>query len=232
MFWNKPWKSPTHFEVLPRQPLSTLTMDWDCGSANILLGSKTGLRNAFLWPATPSLPRFSAWNNKTYPKTSKTYPITVMFFISHLPVFNTKGGSKFTIHSKGFKLVTLCSLPGVTLICTRSARVNEFKKWQIYLKQGTLSTHLASPSQPHEGPAEAGAWGREVWAISQEKCHMEWQHTAIQNKWAAVWHMAGYGPAPSTQAGPDACLPEHLFTSFWQYLKITFYMQSLYLLSK
>lgn len=149
-------------------------------------------------------------------------------------MLNTKNGSKFTIHSKGFKLVTLCSLSGVTLTCTGGAGLNEFKKWQIYLKQGIFSTLLASPSQPHEGPAHAEAWGREVWTISQEKsiCHMDLAAHAIQNKWAAVWAMAGYAPAPSTQAGPDACLPEHLFTSFWQYFKMTFYMQSLYLLSK
>lgn len=85
-----------------------------------------------------------------------------MFFISYLPVFNTKGGSKFIIHRKGFKLVTLCSLSRVTLTRTGAAGGNEFKKWQILLKQGTLSTHLASPSQPHEGPAQDEAQGREV----------------------------------------------------------------------
>lgn len=117
-----------------------------------------------------------------------------MFFISHLPMFNTKGGSKFTIHSKGFKLVTLCSLSGVTLPCTGGAGVNEFKKWQICLKQGTVSTHLAFPPQPHEAPAQAEVWGREGWTMCQEKsiCHVEWQHYfAIQNKWAAVWHGLG-----------------------------------------
>lgn len=204
-------------------------MDWHCGSANIFLGGKTGLMNAFLWPATPSVPCLSTQNNP-----SKIYPITIMFFISYLPVFNTKGGSKFTIHRKGFKLVTLCSLSRVTLICTGAAGGNEFKKWQILLKQGTLSTHLASPSQPHEGPAQDEAWGREVWTISQEKsiCHVEWQHIAIQNKWAAVQGTAGYGPASSPQEGPDAYLPEHFTHHFdsilkWYFMcKVSTYCQS------
>lgn len=193
-------------------------MDWDCGSANILLGGKTGLRHAFLWPAAPSLPCSSAWNNP-----SKTYPITIMFFISHLPMFNTKGGSKFTIHSKGFKLVALCSLSGVTLTCAGGAGVNEFKKWQICLKQGTLSTRLASPSQPHEGPAQLRHGGGRFEPSVRRNPFVSWGGSILLFKISEQQCGSGWVWSCSQQSGRTWCLfTRELFTPFWQYFKVTF----------
>lgn len=57
--------------------------------------------------------------------------------------------------------------------------------------------------QLREALAQAQAWGREVCRVGQEAsiCQVEWQHSAIQNKRAAVQHIAAYSPASNTHAG-------------------------------
>lgn len=139
---------------------------------------------------------FPCWQNWLKECLSIPIPrpplLTASFVLKQLFVSLERHCSRFetTLPNACFKMVTLCGLPAMKVTKGSwhyEALSGEFKKWQAGLKQGTLTSTWHPTSQLHEPLTQAQVWGRGLWRIRQKApiCQLEWQCTAIQNKWAA-----------------------------------------------
>lgn len=166
---------------------------------------------------------FQVWNNPP-----KLYPFSIMYFISHLPMFNSKGRSKPTSHSNSFKMVTLHSLPVVTVARTGAC----WGEWVQEVVNSSRERH------PQYSPGICYPSSTRVMHKPRHEedglvgIHLPSGNISLFKINEQQYSIVPHGPTSSTHAGSNAYLPSHLFISFLHYFKRAFHTQALFLLSK